>query len=411
MVWKTSLFAQSCKPTSDAMRLCAVFAALSVAASSKIQLSGQDSSIHFGTMHDPSAAVLTASCASAQPTFTLVWPSSFDGWGPDSESTTVTLYLGNVAASCQLVSSLRRPCAVLDGTRHPPKPLFYCHFSGAAGKVTTGPVVANASAIFAADGSDVVLGHRIVSVCPLPTYEKLLTLGPYDGSAPLYSINVSMTYWAASGPTAIPIEYAGAPEGNVIDFVSLPAPPPPSPPSPPPWDASKVYVQWGSQTCADSSATLLYSGIMTGSHYTNAGGPSTFQCMHPEPQNTISSRSEDVTIYGVEQNSQSHQRDLACAVCLEPLIADTYVQWGRSDSCSNGHTTLYKGDMMAGANSHHRSEMLCVDNAQEGIESSSDTNNNEALIYFTQSGGSTGFTSKYPSGQALGCSVCGVRAL
>jgi len=171
-----------------------------------------------------------------------------------------------------------------------------------------------------------------------------------------------------------------------------------------------VYTQWGSQTCADSSATLLYAGLMAGSHYTHSGGPSTFQCMHPDPQNTISARSEDVTIYGVEQNSQSHQRDLACAVCTGPL-SDTYVQWGRSTSCSNGHTTLYSGSMMAGANGHYRSEMLCIDDAQEGVPSSSSTNNNEALIYWTQSGGSTGLTSKYPGGTALGCSVCGVRAL
>ena len=56
-------------------------------------------------------------------------------------------------------------------------------------------------------------------------------------------------------------------------------------------------------------------------------------------------------------------------VCVTRSVAD--VQWGRGESCSNGHVTLYSGRVMGERDTHYRASTLCVDNALEGHYASS----------------------------------------
>ena len=86
----------------------------------------------------------------------------------------------------------------------------------------------------------------------------------------------------------------------------------------------------------------------------------------------------------------------------------TYVQWGRSDSCSNGHATLYTGTMMGEHYSHYRSDTLCIDNLHESRANDDGANENGRLFYYASMTSVSANNGLYPEGSAVGCSVCGV---
>ena len=136
-----------------------------------------------------------------------------------------------------------------------------------------------------------------------------------------------------------------------------------------------VYVNWGSRTCSDK-ATLLYEGLIGGAGYSNSGGPSNLMCLHGQPQNpsaqTPGTGPDRSNVYGVEYQTEagyqppggaglsSADGDAACAVCHAEL-SQVYVQWGRAESCSNGHVTMYSGWMMGEYSGHTgRNEMICA---------------------------------------------------
>ena len=378
-----------------------------VSASPTLRLKGSDSKVIFGT-DVSSAAVLSATCGAAdQPTITMVSPRSFRG---HDEKYEVRLQLGNVAPSCLSLSTLARPCATLQGTVQKShlavEPLFHCRYIGAAATVTTGPVVANATAI---DPDDRSLGYSVTTTCPVPEYDALLRLGPYDGMQKEYMVNVSLSYWASSGPHAISFEYAGAPNGNSITFHALPAPPPPNPPSPPPWQHSAVFVHWGATDCPTGSE-LLYSSFMAGSQHSVQGGTAQYLCMHSSPQAPSGAISGSSKLYGVEYQGQggTTDKDAACAMCQVTDAAQVYTQWGRSDSCSNGHTTLYTGAAMSEASSHYRTAPVCVDRKFQGHAASDSGNQNGGLLYQLEMQSGSADETKYPNGVDIGCSVCAV---
>ena len=101
--------------------------------------------------------------------------------------------------------------------------------------------------------------------------------------------------------------------------------------------------------------------------------------------------------------------DAACTVCQRPAHQQTYVQWGRSSSCSNGHTTEYTGLVMASHYTQTKSEFVCVDRARAVHSRSSGANENGGLLYFTEM--ERGAADEvYPENREVGCSVCSVRA-
>ena len=101
--------------------------------------------------------------------------------------------------------------------------------------------------------------------------------------------------------------------------------------------------------------------------------------------------------------------DAACTVCQRPAHQQTYVQWGRSSSCSNGHTTEYTGLVMASHYTHSKSEYVCVDRERAVHSRSSGANENGGLLYFTEMERGSA-DEVYPHNREVGCSVCSVRS-
>jgi hypothetical protein len=101
--------------------------------------------------------------------------------------------------------------------------------------------------------------------------------------------------------------------------------------------------------------------------------------------------------------------EAACALCTAQGKSQTYVQWGRSDSCSNGHKLLYKGLVMAEKHTAaHASEFICVDRDRRAARSAHVGDSNGDLYPAETHGGelSPMDTQEYPNGREIGCAVC-----
>jgi hypothetical protein len=123
----------------------------------------------------------------------------------------------------------------------------------------------------------------------------------------------------------------------------------------------KVYTRWGSSTCAGGSQ-FLYTGIAAGSYYTHTGAGYNTLCLHSEPQPSNQNAGNLAYIYGTEyEGGAKSNQDAACAVCTAESPGDIYTQWGRSESCTNGHSILHTGIVMTELNTHQKSEFVCVD--------------------------------------------------
>ena len=95
-------------------------------------------------------------------------------------------------------------------------------------------------------------------------------------------------------------------------------------------------------------------------------------------------------LYGTEYENTgtldgNHNADAACAVCMvKTQDAAVYVQWGRSTSCSNGHTTEYTGLVMANKWTQRKSEFICVDPERTLHDTSTNIDDNGNLLYTTE---------------------------
>merc|ERR1712048_1309680 len=115
--------------------------------------------------------------------------------------------------------------------------------------------------------------------------------------------------------------------------------------------------------------------------------------------------------YATPSSTQaSADHDLACAVCQRADIQQSYFQWGRGTSCSNGHVTLYSGQVYGERDTHYRAETLCLDYALEGHLSTSNANDNGYLLYMAEMRAGSIDETAYPAGIEPGCSLCGVPA-
>eukprot|EP00729_Bicosta_minor_P006823 gene6823-3689_t len=173
-----------------------------------------------------------------------------------------------------------------------------------------------------------------------------------------------------------------------------------------------TFVRWGSENCPQGT-TRLYDGIAAGSHYNEGGGGATTICLHSKPEHPAFSRSDsyDAYIYGTEyQNTgaldHNHDQDAACAMCAVNDPGDVYVQWGRSDSCSSGHTTLYSGLVMANSYNQQSSSFVCVDLERAKHFGSTGSDSNGNLWYTTETKQGSIDESLYPHNREVGCSVC-----
>ena len=175
-----------------------------------------------------------------------------------------------------------------------------------------------------------------------------------------------------------------------------------------------AYTRWGSTTCPAATSTLLYAGIMAGAAHTHAGSGANHVCLHPSPQypeGFNDGNHNGALLYGTEYENTgaldlNAQKDAACAVCVLQKPGSTYVQWGRSTSCSNGHTTLYTGLVMADTFIHPKSEFVCVDTAREAHGRSVTTSHDGNLLYTTEAEQGSMDETMYLHNREVGCSVC-----
>jgi hypothetical protein len=177
-----------------------------------------------------------------------------------------------------------------------------------------------------------------------------------------------------------------------------------------------VFTVWGKRQCVIGSEEV-YTGFMAGSHYDHSGSGANYVCLttsNPNPPSGYSDRNQNGNLlYGTEYwntGAIDHNQggDAACVVCrhLTPH-KDVYVQWGRSNGCSNSHDTVYWGYVMGNRYTQHRSTFLCVHTARETHAHSSFSNHNGALLYTTEIE-STNFGGTAQNSE-VGCSSCAGR--
>ncbi|XP_019617288.1 PREDICTED: short-chain collagen C4-like isoform X7 [Branchiostoma belcheri] len=187
-----------------------------------------------------------------------------------------------------------------------------------------------------------------------------------------------------------------------------------------PGAGGSVYIRWGRTTCADNGgAELVYSGVAGGTHYTQSGGGTNYQCLPTDPQ---WGRYQDgvqgwkAYMYGAEYDlntnapfdSSFDNHDVPCAVCYVPTRGSKLMIPARN-TCYSGWTREYHGYLMASHYSHAGSkEYVCVDEQPEAVPGAH-ANHNGALFYPVEARcGSLPCSphGHYVEGRELTCVVC-----
>ena len=177
-----------------------------------------------------------------------------------------------------------------------------------------------------------------------------------------------------------------------------------------------VYVRWGRTTCPNITGTeLVYTGRAAGSHYSNKGGGSNFQCLVEDPENfdfgRMSARAS--YMYGAEyettgnvplSNRRLQNENVPCAICYVSSRATVLMVPGKY-SCPPRWTREYYGYLMSERYNHYRSTYECVDAEPEGVPGGGD-NDNGALFYHVEPRrGSLPFPP-YRAEKEITCAVC-----
>jgi len=174
-----------------------------------------------------------------------------------------------------------------------------------------------------------------------------------------------------------------------------------------------VYVRWGSTSCPDTGAEMLYSGLAGGSHYRNSGGGGNPQCLPNDPEylnKTIPGAQNNGHMYGSEYEGThglkagSVNTDVACAVCYVPQRSTVYMLPAKY-TCPKGWTREYFGYLMSEAFNHHRTTFSCVDFSFTPV-ADSQTNWNGMLFYTIEAVCGAIQCPPYDRQKELSCAVC-----
>ena len=179
----------------------ALRALLLVAVPSVLKLLGSENAIQFG----PNAR-LSASCG--EPNASIRAIREVPASGKLNVNNNVSLTLMHVPSTC-LDVPIRAPCAAALPTD---PPLWYCHFSTENGTVSVGPFHASRTGLYE---GNVFLGMSVGLVCSGPNETQMLQLSGGVRAASL-PVAVSATYYAAAGPDAMPIPFAGLPGHDIL---------------------------------------------------------------------------------------------------------------------------------------------------------------------------------------------------
>jgi len=195
--------------------------------------SGQPAEVWFGVKDGVSNARLSATCQDDTPLVFTVEPRTFLMDPAVTESRAANVTLGNVAASCTAVRTMKTPCTPGDDPSWPA--LFHCVWSTNTTEVVTGPLRANRTWDVQ---DDVRLGLRTSVTCPLPTLMEQGALAGEVGGMLTGDVIVTLgiRYFSAAKDVGTMFTFDGIPGGNLVRFHphSPPAPPIPPPEAPPP---------------------------------------------------------------------------------------------------------------------------------------------------------------------------------
>ena len=174
-----------------------------------------------------------------------------------------------------------------------------------------------------------------------------------------------------------------------------------------------VYVRCGHDQCP-STAQLVYSGRVGGSHYTHSGSGSNPQCLPLDP-NFLKSISGDqrALMYGAEYQTLTdsnshvhghHDTDVPCVVCHVKDRTAVYMVPAKY-TCPTGWTREYYGYLMAERHDFKRSQFTCVDTTFKSVTGSS-ANKDGLLFYFVEGRCGSLPCPPYDNTKELSCAVC-----
>ena len=176
-----------------------------------------------------------------------------------------------------------------------------------------------------------------------------------------------------------------------------------------------IYVRWGRTDCANGGQ-VLYSGLASGSRYTEHGGTSDTHCLPDTPQYLSQDTSATYVgkLYGMEFEIYgssfplTHLLDtnMPCAVCYIATRSTVFTIPARY-TCPTGFTREYYGYMMTESNiaGRHRKDTICVDKDTVPIPGSA-ANNNPSVVYLMQASCNGLPCPPYNTRKALTCAVC-----
>ena len=140
--------------------------------------------------------------------------------------------------------------------------------------------------------------------------------------------------------------------------------------------SGSTYIRWGNSSCPNITGTeLIYSGRAGGIAHHHAGGGSNYLCMPMVPEYTLPFTPgvrDHSYVYGTEYESPINGRqddNVPCAVCHSSKRASVMMIPAKT-SCPATWTREYYGYLMSDHRNHHRSEFVCVDQAQESVPGS-----------------------------------------
>jgi uncharacterized coiled-coil protein SlyX len=150
--------------------------------------------------------------------------------------------------------------------------------------------------------------------------------------------------------------------------------------------SASSFVHWGSSTCSADSK-LVYSGVVGGTFFTQAGGGTNTLCLTLEPVagHVIYNSGNYAYLYGAEYETfydNHHNMDAVCAVCRSSHA--TTIMIPGTNVCTAGWTKQYDGFIMGerATQDNHASEFICVDSHLEG-RFGSQVNQQGRLLYYT----------------------------
>ncbi|XP_078000350.1 uncharacterized protein LOC144452978 [Glandiceps talaboti] len=186
-----------------------------------------------------------------------------------------------------------------------------------------------------------------------------------------------------------------------------------------PITTGSVYIRWGRTSCPDSGAKLVYEGLAAGSHVTNLGGSSSYECLPTDPDwgkynDAWNSKSY---IYGAEYQVSSfdpfshdnaavlQNHDVPCALCRVPTRGVKLMIPAKKE-CPEKWTKEYNGYLMASPHTQNAQyKFECMDEAPE-VRPGTQTSKSGALFYVVEGYCGSLPCAPYVSGRELTCVVC-----